>query len=156
MLGWYLTAAIAARSFDPVAVQSVTFTGPSTDTLMVLIARPDVPLTFGIGLVPGVFAGSLLATLLAGEFEIKTFNDGAPMPHYIAGAMLMGFGSMLAGGCAVGAGVTGGALMASTAWVALISMWGAAGLTDLLVDRPRASRMPMQPAPAIGQPSEAV
>ena len=75
VLGWYLTAAIAARSFDPVAVQSVTFTGPSTDTLMVLIARPDLPLTFGIGLVPGVFAGSLLATLLAGEFEIQTFND---------------------------------------------------------------------------------
>jgi uncharacterized membrane protein YedE/YeeE len=151
VLGWYLTAAIAARSFDPVAVQSVTFTGPSTDTLMVLIARPDVPLTFGIGLVPGVFAGSLLATLLAGEFEIQTFNDGAPMPRYIAGAMLMGFGSMLAGGCAVGAGVTGGALMASTAWVALIAMWGAARLTDLLVDRPRASRIPTQQAPALGQ-----
>lgn len=30
---------------------------------------------------------------------------------------------MLAGGCAVGAGVTGGALLATTAWVALASMW---------------------------------
>ena len=110
----------------------------------------------GLGLVPGVFAGSFLVAVTSGEFRVQGFGRDAPMPRYIAGAMLMGFGSMLAGGCAVGAGVTGGALMASTAWVALISMWGAAGLTDLLVDRPRASRMPMQPAPAIGQPSEAV
>ncbi|WP_396271059.1 YeeE/YedE thiosulfate transporter family protein [Ideonella sp.] len=29
------------------------------------------------------------------------------MRRYIAGAMLMGFGGMLAGGCAVGAGVPG-------------------------------------------------
>jgi uncharacterized membrane protein YedE/YeeE len=47
----------------------------------------------------------------------------------------MGFGGMLAGGCAVGAGVTGGAVMALTAWVALLFMWLAAGLTDALVDK---------------------
>jgi len=34
----------------------------------------------------------------------------------------MGFGSMLAGGCAVGAGITGGALFALTAWLALVGM----------------------------------
>ncbi|MEZ5799744.1 MAG: YeeE/YedE thiosulfate transporter family protein [Nitratireductor sp.] len=30
------------------------------------------------------------------------------MLRYLVGASLMGFGGMLAGGCAVGAGVTGG------------------------------------------------
>jgi len=44
------------------------------------------------------------------------------MLRYIAGAILMGFGSMLAGGCAVGAGITGGALFALTAWLALVGM----------------------------------
>ncbi|MEZ5850102.1 MAG: YeeE/YedE family protein [Hyphomicrobiaceae bacterium] len=138
VLGWGLTAAIAARAFAIVAIESVTFTGPSTDTLMVLIARPEMPLSFGIGLVPGVFAGSFMATLLSGEFEIQTFSDATPLPRYIIGAVLMGFGSMLAGGCAVGAGVTGGALMASTAWLALLAMWIAAGITDFAFDRPRA------------------
>ncbi len=48
---------------------------------------------------------------------------------------MMGFGSMLAGGCAVGAGVTGGAILAITAWVALFFMWLGAGATDWLIDR---------------------
>ncbi len=58
------------------------------------------------------------------------------MPRYIVGAILMGFGSMLAGGCAVGAGVTGGALFAVTAWVTLLGMWIGAGLTDRFIDAP--------------------
>jgi hypothetical protein len=41
---------------------------------------------------------------------------------------------MLAGGCAVGAGMTGGAIFALTAWVSLLGMWGGAGLMDRLLD----------------------
>jgi uncharacterized membrane protein YedE/YeeE len=48
------------------------------------------------------------------------------MRRYFAGAILMGFGAMLAGGCAVGAGVTGGAIFALTSWVALAAMWAGA------------------------------
>ena len=47
----------------------------------------------------------------------------------------MGFGGMLAGGCAVGAGVSGGVILVVTAWVALLCMWFGAGVTDFLVDR---------------------
>ena len=47
----------------------------------------------------------------------------------------MGFGSMLAGGCAVGAGVSGGVMLVISAWVALFSMWIGAGITDYVVDR---------------------
>jgi len=35
----------------------------------------------------------------------------------------MGIGAMLAGGCAVGAGVSGGAILSVTAWTAVFSMW---------------------------------
>lgn len=136
VLGWWFTANIAVQSFDPVAVQSVSFTGPSTDTLMALINRPDVALSFGLGLVPGVFFGSLAAAVATGQFRVQTFDNDTPLPRYIGGACLMGFGSMLAGGCAVGAGVTGGSVLALTAWVALAAMWIGAGLTDYLVDRP--------------------
>lgn len=137
--GWWFTATLASQSFDIVPVQSVSFTGPSVDTLMAVVNQPNLPLSFGLGLVPGVFAGSFMASMLSGDFRIQTFNEQAPMPRYITGASLMGFGSMLAGGCAVGAGMTGGAVLALTAWVALVCMWLGAGLTDLLVDRkPRA------------------
>lgn len=134
-LGWMLTYALSSQSFEPVAVQSVTFTGPSADTLMALVNEPDLPLTFGIGLVVGVFAGSLVSALLRAEFVVQGFDQSLRMPRYITGATLMGFGGMLAGGCAVGAGVTGGSVFALTAWLALLAMWLGAGLTDLLVDR---------------------
>jgi hypothetical protein len=44
---------------------------------------------------------------------------------------------MLAGGCAVGAGMTGGAIFALTSWLALAGMWVGAGITDRLVDHHR-------------------
>lgn len=133
-LGWGLTAWHASWSFDVVAVKSVSFTGPSADTLMGLINMPVLPLSFDVGIVVGVFLGSFLAAQVSGEFKIQTFTEHTGVGRYLIGAVLMGFGGMLAGGCAVGAGVTGGAVMALTAWVALLCMWLAAGLTDRLVD----------------------
>ncbi|TCS63681.1 YeeE/YedE family protein [Varunaivibrio sulfuroxidans] len=136
-VGWLFTYVMSYQSFDPILVKSISFIGPSTDTLMALINEPSIPLTFDLGMVPGVFAGSFLAAVLTRDLKFACFNSERPMPRYIFGASLMGFGGMLAGGCAVGAGVTGGAVFALTAWVALLSMWVGAALTDLIVDRLR-------------------
>ena len=133
--GWGLTSLLASQAFDVVAVKSVSFSGPSADTLMALINSPVITPGFDIGLVPGVFAGSFLAAILTGQFKVQGFESGVGVPRYLAGATLMGFGSMLAGGCAVGAGVTGGSVLALTAWIALLAMWLGAGLTDWLIDR---------------------
>ena len=116
-LGWGLTAWHASWSFEVINVKSVSFTGPSADTLMGLINMPVLPLSFDIGIVMGVFAGSFLAAQLTGEFKVQTFTEDTGLSRYLIGACLMGFGGMLAGGCAVGAGVTGGAVMAITAWI---------------------------------------
>lgn len=133
--GWAATYAISQVSFEPVTVKSISFTGSSADTLMGLINEPSIPLGFDVGLVPGVFAGSLIAALLFGDFKLQGYHGGQSMARYITGATLMGFGSMLAGGCAVGAGLTGGSVFALTAWLALFSMWVGAGVTDWLVDQ---------------------
>ncbi len=122
-LGWGLTFAIAQTSFEVVPVSSVTFTGPATDTLMALVAQRSLLPSFGIGLVPGVAIGAGGAALLAGEWHIERFGADTPMERYLAGALLMGFGAMLAGGCAVGAGLSGGSALSLTAWVAVFSMW---------------------------------
>ncbi len=134
-LGWITTYLIAQSSFDIIPIASITFTGPSTDTLMGLINNPELPLGFGVGLVPGVFAGSALAAIATREFRIQRFGPDTPMERYIIGAALMGFGSMLAGGCAVGAGMSGGAVFALTAWVALLFMWIGAMATQLVFVR---------------------
>jgi len=130
-LGWVLTFALSQTSFEVVPISSVTFTGPSTDTLMGLVNTTDLPLSFGLGLIPGVFAGAFLMALARREFSIERFGPDTPMERYLVGAVLMGFGSMLAGGCAVGAGITGGAIFAITAWVAVFSMWVGAVLMQL-------------------------
>lgn len=132
-LGWVLTSAIAQTSFDVVQVSSVTFTGPSTDTLMGLVNSVQLPLSFGGGLVPGVFVGAGAMALATREAKIERFGPDTPMERYLIGAVLMGFGSMLAGGCAVGAGMTGGSIFAVTAWVAVFCMWLGAMATHRLL-----------------------
>ena len=132
--GWWFTHLVASQSFDTVQVQGLTFSGPSAEWLMRVLASPTPPIGFDFGLLPGVFAGSFLGALVGRDFKLEGFKDGYSMRRYIAGAMLMGFGSMLAGGCAVGAGMTGGAIFALTAWLALLGMWAGAGLTDRLLD----------------------
>ena len=134
-LGWVLTYSLAQIAFEPQQIESATFTGPSANTLMFFLQR-DTFLEFDIGLVPGVFIGAMIAAGLAGEMKIQAFDGPVTMRKSMIGAALMGFGGMLAGGCAIGAGVTGGSIFAGTAWTALFFMWVGAMVTDLIVDQP--------------------
>jgi len=133
-LGWVLTHALSQVAFEPVQIESATFTGPSAHTLMFFLDRGAV-LEFDVGLVPGVFIGALIAAGLAGELKLQAFDGPVTMRKAMIGAALMGFGGMLAGGCAIGAGVTGGSIFVATAWCALFFMWVGAMLTDLLIDQ---------------------
>jgi len=111
--GWSFTYALSQAAFTPVAIKSLTFSGPSADTLMFVLSSPDKGVSFDIALVPGVFLGSFLSAALSRELKLEGFSDGLSMRRYIVGAALMGFGAMLAGGCAVGAGVTGASALPS-------------------------------------------
>jgi uncharacterized membrane protein YedE/YeeE len=133
-LAWWGTYAVMSNSFEPVQIQGLTFSGPSAEWLMRVLHEPSGPWSFGLGLMPGVFTGSLLGAWLGQEIKVEGFGPGYSMPRYISGAVLMGFGSMLAGGCAVGAGMTGGAIFAVTAWVSLGGMWLGGGLADRWLD----------------------
>lgn len=142
-LAWLLTFQIGSQSFEVIPVQSLSFTGPSANILMLVLSPPNNSLDFDIGLVPGVVLGSFLAALWGKELKLEGFKDGSSMRRYIFGAIFMGFGGMLAGGCAVGAGVSGASVFALTAWISLIGMWAGAGLTDRLVDhKPSQSEVP--------------
>lgn len=133
-LAWWFSFYLSKQSFEPIQVQGLTFSGPSAEWLMRVLSTPAPKIGFEFGLLPGVFAGSFLGALLGRDLKLEGFKDGYSMTRYIAGAILMGFGSMLAGGCAVGAGMTGGAIFALTAWITLLGMWAGAGLMDKLLD----------------------
>jgi uncharacterized protein len=137
--GWGFNYRVSKISFEVVPVQGLTFSGPSAEWLMRVLASPAPEVGFNFGLVPGVFLGSFVGAWVGKDFALEGFKDGYSMRRYIAGAVLMGFGAMLAGGCAVGAGITGGAIFAMTAWLALAGMWLGAGVADKLIDAPHAS-----------------
>jgi uncharacterized membrane protein YedE/YeeE len=134
-LGWFLTCELSLVSFEPVGIESLTFSGPSADTLMYVLL-PAGELDFDIGLVPGVFLGAFLAAAHGRELRWEGWSGAQSMHRSLIGAGLMGFGAMLAGGCSIGAGVTGASALALTAWAALTAMWAGGALTDALLDRP--------------------
>lgn len=144
-LAWWLTGTMAQQAFDPVQVESVTFTGPSADTLMLFLTQPGSNLDFDVGLVPGVFLGAFLAAFITRELQLQGFHDGQSTRRYLIGAALMGFGGMLAGGCAVGAGITGASVFAITAWITLGAIWLSAAITDAVVDRTAAQKQLTEP-----------
>jgi uncharacterized membrane protein YedE/YeeE len=134
-VAWLATYHLSRTAFDLVVpVQSLSFTGPAAEVLWWVVAPPSQTLRFDIGLVPGVFIGSFLSALIWHELRLEGFQGGSSMRRYIAGALLMGFGGTLAGGCAVGAGVSSAAVFTLTAYVTLSCMWAAAAVTDWLVD----------------------
>ena len=139
---WRFNFAMAASSFEVVPVHSLSFTAPSADMLMYVLSPPGAGVSFDLGLIPGVALGSFVAATLGGDLRLVGFESGASMRRYIVGGSLMGFGGVLAGGCAVGAGVSGASVFALTAWIVLWSMWIGAVATDRLVDRDTASDDP--------------
>ncbi|MDZ7713116.1 MAG: YeeE/YedE family protein [Rhodovibrio sp.] len=140
-LAWFFTYQLSQLTFQPTSVESLSFSGPSADVLM-FVLQPDGGVDFDIGLVPGVFVGAFLAALAARELAWQGWEGARAMQRYLLGAVMMGFGAMLAGGCSIGAGVSGASTLALTAWVALASMWLGGTLADHLVDRRAAAAAP--------------
>ena len=121
-LAWVGTGFVLQDDFDPVPLQSLGFTGPTAETLFWTIAATAVPAGFGTGLAAGVVAGSLAAAVCAGEFRWISLEGPRQTGRYLAGAALMGVGGVLAGGCTVGAGLSGASTGSVAAILALTAM----------------------------------
>lgn len=132
--GWFLTFSLSQISFDPVAVESLTFSGPSADTLMFLLS-PNPTLDFDVGLVPGVALAAFASAAISGRLHWEGWSGARSMHRYLLGAAMMGFGAMTAGGCTIGVGVTGSSTFALTAWIALTSMWMGGMAADRIIDQ---------------------
>jgi uncharacterized membrane protein YedE/YeeE len=132
---WWFNFGVASNSFEVVPVHSLSFAAPTSDTLMYFLSPPGAALSFDLGLIPGVLLGAMAAALLSRSFKLEGFHDPRTMIRYIIGGCFMGFGAILAGGCAIGAGVSGASVFAITAWLTLWSIWIGAVITDLVVDR---------------------
>ena len=128
--GWLFTQWVASASFEPISVQGLSFSGPSAEWLTRVLYTDIAPkFAFDAGLLPSVFIGSLIAAVLFGEFKFEGFQTENKLGHYLSGAILMGFGAVLAGGCTVGAGMSGGVVFSNTAWLTHVSIIAGAAMT---------------------------
>ena len=132
-LGWVGTGFLLQDDFDPIRVQSMGFTGPMADTLFWTVAATSIPAGFGTGLVAGVLAGSLVAALAAGEFRWQSLEGPRQTGRYLAGAVMMGVGGVLAGGCTVGAGLSGVSTASVAALLALAAMAASARAVGVIL-----------------------
>ena len=105
------------------AAQSFTFINPMGQTLgYAMKGFAAKYLTFGIMAVFGVAVGSLLWSVLTRSFRIEWFVDMKDLVNHVIGAVLMGFGGVLAVGCTIGQGVTGTSTLALGSIIALVSI----------------------------------
>ena len=121
-LGWIGTGLVLRDDFDPIAFESLSFTAPAGDSLFWAIAASSIPARFGTGLIGGVLAGAALLALATGRFAWQSFDSPAQTGRYLAGAVLMGLGGVLAGGCTVGAGLTGVSTLGLSGLLALAAI----------------------------------
>ncbi|MDP2578652.1 YeeE/YedE family protein [Shimia thalassica] len=152
-LAWVGTGFVLYDDFDPVAFESLSFTAPAADSLFFTVASTAVSANFGVGLIGGVIAGSLLASLLFKSFQWQSFETPRQTGRYMFGAVLMGFGGVLAGGCTVGAGLSGLPTLSISAVLAVAAIAaGALATNSVLSASLRGSGAPSTTPPL--QPAE--
>ena len=143
--GWIGTGFVLYDDFDPVALESLSFTAPYADTLFWTVASTSIPANFGVGLIGGVLVGALVSSLVFGSFQWQSFHAPAETGRYAGGAVLMGIGGVLAGGCTVGAGLAGVPTLSIAALLAILSIAGGALLTNAAL-KPSRQNAYAQPA----------
>src|SRR5579862_6749640 len=88
--GWFATGHLGADDFNPAAVTSLTFIAPVVDAVQYVMLSTGLTLNFGIAMVFGVFAGSLLTAVATRRFHLEGYTSPRHMLRSICGAALMG------------------------------------------------------------------
>jgi hypothetical protein len=114
----------------PLAAQSFTFINPMGQTFGYALGGFNATLlTVGIMTLFGVIAGSFLWSVLSKGFRIEWFNSVGDFVAHFIGAILMGFGGVLAMGCTIGQGITGISTLAIGSFITFISIVYGSALT---------------------------
>jgi uncharacterized membrane protein YedE/YeeE len=145
VLAWFITGKLGYIAEDPNTLQeafvatnsgkmeALSFVAPFAyiQDLLVLWSDKSKAVSWGIAAAVGVFVGALAQALFSGGFRWEGFADTEDLANHLAGAAMMGFGGVVAGGCTFGQGISGlsmasmGAVLATLgivggAWLALI------------------------------------
>lgn len=133
--GWAGTQWVAAHGFSAPPVHSHTFTSPLGETLLFLMTSSGGGLSFAVGSVFGVLLGACLGSVLRGHFRWEACEDPRELKRQVLGAVLMGFGAVLAMGCTIGQGISAFSLLTFNAPIVFAAIFAGAtlGLRQLIV-----------------------
>jgi uncharacterized membrane protein YedE/YeeE len=107
----------------PLSPQSFTFINPMGQTFgYALSGFKATAMTFGLMAVAGVILGSFLWAVVSRSFRIEWFASFQDFVNHFIGAVLMGFGGVLAMGCTIGQAVTGVSTLAIGSFIAFIAI----------------------------------
>jgi uncharacterized membrane protein YedE/YeeE len=107
----------------PLSPQSYTFINPMGQTFgYVLSGVNRSMLTFGIMALLGVIVGSFLWSLVSKSLRFEWFSSLKDFVTHMMGAVLMGFGGVLALGCTIGQGISGVSTLAVGSFLALFAI----------------------------------
>ncbi len=134
VIGWGGTWWIFSNGFSPIPVESHTYSAPLGDTIFWLMTASGTSLNFGVGSVLGVLAGAFLGSLIKGHFRWEACEDPRELRRQMGGAVLMGFGAVIAFGCSIGQGLSAFSLLYFGAPVTFagIVLGAALGLRQLI------------------------
>jgi hypothetical protein len=114
----------------PLNPQSFTFINPMGQTVGYAAGGfAHSALTFGVMAVFGVVLGSFLWSLVSRHFRIEWFASFQDFVNHFIGAVLMGFGGVLALGCTIGQAVTGVSTLALGSILTFIAIVFGSALT---------------------------
>ena len=111
VIGWGGTYWIFTNGFSPIPVESHTYSAPLGDTIFWLMTASGTDMNFGVGSVAGVLAGAFIGSLFKGHFRWEACEDPRELRRQIGGAVLMGFGAVIAFGCSIGQGLSAFSLL---------------------------------------------
>ncbi|MDF1619407.1 YeeE/YedE family protein [Pseudothioclava nitratireducens] len=128
------TSSLNRESFGAVGVEAPSFTAPLGRTILYFMTSTAGGITFSVGLVAGVLAGSFSGSLIRGLFRWEACEDPRELGRQVSGAALMGIGGTIALGCSIGQGVSAMSVLAFSAPVTLaaIVIGGLFGLRQMI------------------------
>ena len=101
-------------------------------------------ITYSVILLVGIFFGGMLGALSSGTFKFRTMDDEQWKTAYgpqlwkrwlllFVGAIILEYAAGIAGGCTSGLAISGGMLLAPSAFLFIAGMFASGIVTALLV-----------------------
>ena len=120
--GWTASAILGDDGFDKLQPWSASFVAPLGNGLQYLMTYTGARIDFGVAFIAGVLAGAFASAVAGGRARLQGFDGPRQMMRYLGGAVLMGFGGVMALGCSTGQGLSGVSTLAPGSFLAVAAI----------------------------------